>query len=131
VCCCDCRSRDCSSPSPQVARAAFGSAAEPPEDQHSHTLGLLSCGLAAAAAAALALEECARKHMLHTFTGGWGLQVAAVVFLGCLAGFGWRGWWWAAAAGGGRRGLLPDGAQARCRQPLGVRMWVAYVWGAG
>lgn len=58
---------------PQAARFAFGSAAEPPEDQHAHTLSLLGWGMAAAAAAAFALEECARKHMQHTFTGG-GLQ---------------------------------------------------------
>lgn len=54
----------------QAARLAFGSAAEPPEDQHSHTLALLGWGMAAAAAAAFALEECARKHMERTFTGG-------------------------------------------------------------
>ncbi|KAL4433392.1 hypothetical protein ABPG77_010245 [Micractinium sp. CCAP 211/92] len=51
-----------------AARLAFGSAAEPPEDQHSHTLALLGWGMAAAAAAAFALEECARKHMERTFT---------------------------------------------------------------
>lgn len=51
-----------------AARAAFGSAADPPEDQHSHTLSLLACGLLSAAAVAFALEECARRHMLHTFT---------------------------------------------------------------
>lgn len=58
-------------PLPQAARACFGSAADPPEDQHTHTLGLLACGLVSAAAAAFALEECAHRHMLHTFTGQW------------------------------------------------------------
>ncbi len=54
---------------PQAARVCFGSAADPPEDQHTHTLGLLACGLVAAASIAFALEECARKRTLHTFTG--------------------------------------------------------------
>lgn len=53
-----------------MAQAAFGSGASPPEDQHSHVLGFLACGLAAAAATALALEDCARANMMHTFTGG-------------------------------------------------------------
>lgn len=38
--------------------------------------GLLACGKLAAAATAFALEECGRRNMLHTFTGGragpWG-----------------------------------------------------------
>ena len=52
----------------------FGSAADPLEDQHTHTLALLACSLLAAASLAFALEECARKHMLNTFTGrgAWG-----------------------------------------------------------
>lgn len=54
---------------PQAARVLFGSAAKPAEDQHGHVLGLVACGLAAAASLAFALEECARRHMLHNFTG--------------------------------------------------------------
>ena len=29
----------------------------------------MACGLVAAASMCFALEECARRHMLHTFTG--------------------------------------------------------------
>ena len=40
----------------QMARLLFGKAADPPEDQHSHLLGLLSCGLLSAATVAFCLE---------------------------------------------------------------------------
>ncbi|KAI7838055.1 hypothetical protein COHA_008138 [Chlorella ohadii] len=51
-----------------AARAAFGSAANPPEDQHTHVLGLLASGLLAASAAAFALEECARRGQAYLLT---------------------------------------------------------------
>lgn len=40
----------------QMARLMFGRAADPPEDQHSHLLALLACGLISAATVALGLE---------------------------------------------------------------------------
>ncbi|PRW20778.1 Meiotic nuclear division 1 [Chlorella sorokiniana] len=51
-----------------AARAAFGSAADPPEDQHTHVLGLLASGLLAASATAFALEECARRGQAYLLT---------------------------------------------------------------
>ncbi|GAB4819414.1 hypothetical protein N2152v2_006460 [Parachlorella kessleri] len=63
----------------QMARLLFGSAADPPEDQHSHLLGLLCCGLLSAATVAFCLEEAARKHMLRTFTADT-LKAALMAF---------------------------------------------------
>lgn len=51
-----------------TARFMFGSAAEPPEDQHKHLLQINAGCLLASAAVAAALEELARHHQLHTFT---------------------------------------------------------------
>eukprot|EP00887_Chlorella_sp_A99_P001815 scaffold19.g1815.t1 len=53
-----------------TARFMFGSAAEPPEDQHKHLLQINAGCLLASAAVAAALEELARHHQLHTFTAG-------------------------------------------------------------
>ena len=52
----------------QTARAAFGAAADPPEAQHCALFQLYASGLASSMAAAFALEELARRRMLHTFT---------------------------------------------------------------
>jgi len=51
-----------------VTKAAFGKAADPPEDQHGHLLHLYASALCSSAAVAFALEELARGRMLHTFT---------------------------------------------------------------
>lgn len=46
-----------------MAKAMFGRAADPPEDQHVHLLGLLACGLLSAAAICVALEVCSGSEL--------------------------------------------------------------------
>jgi hypothetical protein len=64
----------------QATKAIFGKAADPPEDQHSHLLGLYASGLLSSAAAAFSLEEAARRNMLHTWSSD-------VLKLGLMAHF--------------------------------------------
>jgi hypothetical protein len=52
----------------RLAVWAFGSAAEPPEDQHAHLFQLYGSGLFASASMALALAELARRHALQSWT---------------------------------------------------------------
>lgn len=51
-----------------TSKVAFGKAAEPPEDQHSHLLQIYASSLVASTSLCFSLSELASTRMLHSFT---------------------------------------------------------------